>query len=297
MDCQRSLLFVAFRGIAMVARQRVQLPGTRVKTRQAPVGAEWWPALWQVQPCDATGSFCVVGWRLPTGEAVIRLVDLSGACRPKAEVEWLEERTATARQPRACCQSCLCRPPCRVDARPRPGGGSPFPSHPGDHCMRLPGQMKAENSRRAPRHPGQQHESSPIDSLRSLLHDAYIASWSKLHRAMPAAVLAPAKKAVHRADELAHGPLKAHDLARVPPLLSVGGHAAPVGISVARFAECAVAGAYRQLLWQLIGDARPLSFEGFPVDKTRLAAAQRAIALICERTERPVAMTISAIGA
>ncbi len=152
-----------------------------------------------------------------------------------------------------------------------------------------------ETSRRTTRHPGQRHESSPINSLRSLLHDAYMES-VKLRRAMPAALLAPAETAVHRADELISGPLKAHDLARLPPLLSVGGHSAPVGINHARFAECAVAGAYQRLLWQLIGDTRPLSLEGFPADKAGLAAAQQAVALLRERTERPVAMTINAIG-
>jgi hypothetical protein len=153
-----------------------------------------------------------------------------------------------------------------------------------------------ETSRHSARHPAQRHESSPINSLRSLLHDAHIES-VKLRRAMPAALLAPAETAVHRADELSTGPLKAHDLSRLPPLLSVGGHAAPVGISDARFAECAVAGAYQRLLWQLIADTKPLNFDGLPSDKAGLAAAQRAIALLRERTERPVAMAIEGIDA
>jgi hypothetical protein len=148
-----------------------------------------------------------------------------------------------------------------------------------------------EMARRTLRHPAQRHEPSPINSLRSLLHDAYVAS-VKLRRVLPAALLAPAETAVHRADELVDGPLKTHDLGRLPPMLSVGGHAVPVGISSARFAECAVAGAYQRLLWQLIGDTRAMSLDGLPTDRTGVAVAQRAVTLLRDRTERPVAMDI-----
>lgn len=148
-------------------------------------------------------------------------------------------------------------------------------------------------ARRIARHPRQLYEASPINSLRCLLHDAYLGS-VKLRRALPSALLAPAETAVHRADELASGPLRAHSLARLPPLLSVGGRATPVGINDARFAECAVGGAYQRLLWHLIGDSGPMNFDGLPTDAAGLAAARQALNLLRARTERPVQMTVDA---
>ncbi len=145
--------------------------------------------------------------------------------------------------------------------------------------------------RRQPRMPAHAKDLSPIGSLRRLIHDAHVAS-SHLRRLMPAALLAPAETAIHRADELHEGPLKTYSLARLPPLMSVGGRSVRIGIDPARFADCAVAGAYQRLLWQLIGDTGPLSFAGLPTDGAGLAAAKRALALLRERTERPVAMRL-----
>ena len=127
--------------------------------------------------------------------------------------------------------------------------------------------------------------------LRRLFHDAHVAS-THLRRLMPAALLAPSETAIHRADELVYGTLKASSLARLPPLMSVGGRSVPIGLDPTRFAECAVAGAYQRLLWQLIGDTGPLRFAGLPTDGAGLAAARRALTVLRERTERPVAMQL-----
>lgn len=143
--------------------------------------------------------------------------------------------------------------------------------------------------RRLPRMPVHAQDLSPMGSLRRLFHDAHLASMH-LRRHMPAALLAPSETAIHRADELVDGPLKAYSLARLPPLMSVGGRSVPIGLNPTRFAECAVAGAYQRLLWQLIGDTGPLRFAGLPTDGAGLAAARRALTLLRERTERPVAM-------
>lgn len=145
--------------------------------------------------------------------------------------------------------------------------------------------------RRLPRVPAHAQDLSPMGSLRRLIHDAHVAS-THLWRHMPAALLAPSETAMHRADELHNSPLKAYSLARLPPLMSVGGRSVPIGVDTTRFAECAVAGAYQRLLWQLIGDTHPLSFAGLPTDGAGLAAAKRALALLRERTERPVAMCL-----
>lgn len=144
---------------------------------------------------------------------------------------------------------------------------------------------------RLPRTPAHAKDLSPIGSLRRLIHDAHVAS-THLRRLMPAALLAPSETAVHRADELHEGSLKTYSLARLPPLMSVGGRSVPIGLDPARFAECAVAGAYQRLLWQLVGDTGPLSFAGLPTDGAGLAAAKRALTLLRERTERPVAMRL-----
>jgi len=74
--------------------------------------------------------------------------------------------------------------------------------------------------------------------------------------------------------------------------MSVGGRSVPIGLDPTRFAECAVAGAYQRLLWQLIGDTGPLRFAGLPTDGAGLAAARRALTVLRERTERPVAMQL-----
>lgn len=145
--------------------------------------------------------------------------------------------------------------------------------------------------RRLPRLPRHARELSPMGSLRLLIHDAHVAS-THLHRLMPAALLAPLETAIHRADELHEGPLKEYSLARLPPLMSVGGRSVPSGVDPTRFAECAVAGAYQRLLWQLVGDTEPLNFAGLPSDGAGLAVARRALALLRERTQRPVVMRL-----
>jgi hypothetical protein len=144
-----------------------------------------------------------------------------------------------------------------------------------------------EPRRRAARIRTTASETSPIDALRELLNDAHAAS-IRLRRSLPAALIAPAETTVHRAEALVEGPLAEFSLARLPPLMSVGGRSVPVGISDARFADCAVGGAYQRLLLQLLGNTATFSFAGLPSDATGIAAARRALELLRERTERPV---------
>lgn len=148
-----------------------------------------------------------------------------------------------------------------------------------------------EPSHRPPKRPMHTDAPSPLNALRTLLHEAHVES-TRLRRVMPAALLAPAETTLHRASELTDGPLKAHNLARISPLVRLGAYAAPVGIDYPRFVECAVAGAYQRLLWHLIGDTGPMNFEGLPTGCDGIAIAQMALSLLRERTERPVAMQV-----
>lgn len=140
---------------------------------------------------------------------------------------------------------------------------------------------------RLPRLPPHVADFSPIGWLRRLSHDAHVAS-VRLRRHMPAALLAPSETAMYRHEELNNGPLAAYNLARLPPLMSVGGRSVAIGIDLMRFAQCAAAGAYQRLLWQLVGDTAPFSFAGLPTDSAGLAATKYALKILRERTERPV---------
>ncbi|WP_139110513.1 hypothetical protein [Pseudomonas syringae] len=146
-----------------------------------------------------------------------------------------------------------------------------------------------ETSLRNTPHPAKRYGHSATNSLRILLHDAYIES-VKLRQVLPAALIAPSETAIFRAEELTNGSLKAHNLARLPPLLSIGGHSVPIGISDATFSKCAIAGANHRLLGHLIGNVGPMSFDGLPYDSVGIAAAEIAVTLLQERIERPVSV-------
>ena len=144
----------------------------------------------------------------------------------------------------------------------------------------------APTHHRLPRMPAHAQDLSPMGSLRRLFHDAHVAS-SHLRRPMPAALPRPARRrSIGRTNwSMARQGLQ---LGEASPLMSVGGRSAH-RLDLIRFAECAVAGAYQRLLWQLIGDTGPLRFCGLPTDGAGLAAAtERAPdGVLRERTERP----------
>lgn len=136
--------------------------------------------------------------------------------------------------------------------------------------------------------PVDQYEASPINDLKQLLHDAACCAF-ELRRTLPAALVAPTETAVYYATELNESPLNAYSLARLPPMLSVGGRAKPVGISPARFSLCAVGGAYQRILWQLFAGTK-VSFEGLPTCEIGRACVTKAVSLLRERTQRPISI-------
>lgn len=128
-------------------------------------------------------------------------------------------------------------------------------------------------------------EPSPIDDFRQLSNQAAQAA-VELVNAFPAALLAPSEAATYRGDELDQPGIAAHSIARLPPLLTIGGHAIPVGIDYPQFTRCTIAAAYQRILEQPFADTEPMDYRGLPTCKVGQMAARAALDQLRNRTER-----------
>lgn len=126
---------------------------------------------------------------------------------------------------------------------------------------------------------------SPVDYVRKLSDETAEAAF-KLARLFPGALFSPSETATYRSDELERPEIAACAIARLPPLLVIGGHAFPNGIDYPQFAKCTLGAAYLRILDQLFSDTGRMDYSGLPTNKVGKAAARSALDTLRKRTER-----------
>ena len=131
-------------------------------------------------------------------------------------------------------------------------------------------------------------EPSALLHVAQLQHDAATAAATLLDT-IPAYIVSPLEAAIYH-DELKAPDMSAFDLAILPPLLSLGGQAVVGPIGEARFAKCALAGAFQRLMYQLFADNRPFNYAGLPTCATGKQLVEEAIKLASSRLERQISI-------
>jgi hypothetical protein len=139
---------------------------------------------------------------------------------------------------------------------------------------------------------GRDTEDSPVNDLRDIIHEAAIAA-TTLRKQIPAAIICPSEASVFLTEELSSSEFEKLKIARIPPIMAIGGRAASPVLDDKRLTLCAIGGAYQRLFCQLIFDCNPLNTDGLPTCGFGKTIIAKAVSLAEERLRRNLPLTRS----
>lgn len=132
-------------------------------------------------------------------------------------------------------------------------------------------------------------EASPVNDLRILLHEAATAA-TKLREQLPAAIICPSEAGLFLAERLSLPQIDELKIARIPPIMAIGGRAASGVLDDVRLGLCTMGGAYQRLLSQLFSDAQPFNMDGLPNCEFGRTMVTKTISLAERRLQRPLSL-------